>query len=756
MFVHGSTVPSRCAAGRSATLPNDLEIGELFRHSLQSSYAMAENVFAVTQSAPGKSLPTVARSQVKGPSLSYQPDAFELIDDEYVSSGRCLKGMRLRIIGTDGSTCPDFVAGEIQLQTSCLFEGYWDRDGFRRDLFTEDGWYRTGDFGFVANEEVFVIGRMKDIIIVAGQNIFPEDVEIITSQVAGVYPGRVIAFGLDNEDLGTQGIGVVAEMSGEFDSAKARPHGERNPEPDHRIAQCRAARRQCGSTALDRQEHSRQNIAPRYSQSFFGRATGVRHNGGAKFYPILKRSERQRARQLRRSPGGQFATINASFPLASWTLSRCSNSFSCWRRNCRSVSRRNRFSRRILTALIPFSKLLKELRRNVKNPKLQIMLVLALTFVALGGLLKWDPFQHLRAIFAQTSPAQEDALVSSLFTDPNTQEVSNGEHPLANLRKLESSWCSVSNGTRYILTGNSQTFSVLLAPSEARPTQAERSYPDLLLDRLNAAGASVHGYRLSAPNISYMEVLWYLNYLIARPCLLPSEFIVQLNFETFRKTGVREGMLELLEDPNFASSIEQEARSNAPYASTFQQAIDQYNSRMVKQKGNEIGGVASSSKTGLSEALGAGSVLETNVRIVLDRLSLFKTRGQMKGELLDFLYLARVNLLGITPTTKRSLGGGTLTMNVSSLERIGELCKRRHIRLVFFNAPQNPNSPLYRTAADREQYQQIISRLAHEFAEGYYDFENSIPGPMWGVWIDWPRSDSFWTRCAPQARGLDV
>src|SRR5262245_11015470 len=208
-----------------------------------------------------------------------------------------------------------------------------------------------------------------------------------------------------------------------------------------------------------------------------------------------------------------------------------------------------------------FSKRLKESRRKVKNPKLQIVLVLALTFLALWSLLEWEPFRPLRAIFAQAGPAQEDGLVSLLFTDPNTQEDSNGEHPLARLRQLESSWWNASKVKRYILTGNSQTFTVLLAPSEARPTQAERSYPDILLDRLNAAGANVHGYRLSAPNISYMEVLWYLNYLIARPCLLPSEFVVQLNFETFRKTGVREGMLELLEDPNFASSIGLEARS---------------------------------------------------------------------------------------------------------------------------------------------------------------------------------------------------
>jgi hypothetical protein len=373
----------------------------------------------------------------------------------------------------------------------------------------------------------------------------------------------------------------------------------------------------------------------------------------------------------------------------------------------------------------------------VKNSKLQALLTLTLTFTALWGLLAWDPFLHLRNVFAKAGPAQEDARVSFLFTDPNTQEVSNGQRPLESLRKLEFNWYNVQKERRYIITGNSQTLTVMLAPSETRPTEADRTYPDLLLDRLNSAHAGVHGYRLSAPNISYMEVLWYLNYLILHASLIPGEFVVQLNFETFRKTGVREGMLELLEDPEFASAIEEEARSNAPYASTFQKAIDTYKSRLIKQSGSETG-AASTSKTGLVEARGAGGVLETDTRAALDRLSLFKSRGQLKGELLDFLYLTRVNLLGITPTTKRSLGGGTLTINVSSLERVGELCRHNGIRLVFFNAPQNPDVPLYRTSADREEYQQIIARLVNAYGSGYFDFENSIPGPMWGVWIDGP------------------
>ena len=117
----------------------------------------------------------------------------------------------------------------------------------------------------------------------------------------------------------------------------------------------------------------------------------------------------------------------------------------------------------------------------MKNPKLQAVLALALTFAAFWGLLAWDPFRHLRDVFVK--PALEDAKVSFLFIDPNTQEVSSGEHPLESLQKLESGWCNVPKETRYILTGNSQTITVLLAPSEARPTQADRTYPDLLLDR---------------------------------------------------------------------------------------------------------------------------------------------------------------------------------------------------------------------------------------------------------------------------------
>jgi hypothetical protein len=372
----------------------------------------------------------------------------------------------------------------------------------------------------------------------------------------------------------------------------------------------------------------------------------------------------------------------------------------------------------------------------VSYSRIQGILAPLLTLVVLIGLLVCDPCRYLRDLFAKAGQVSEDTRIA-YFTDPNTQEVSNGENPLASLRQLESYWCAFGKDARYIIAGNSQTLTVLLAPSEPQIADADRTYPDLLLDRLNSANAHMHGYRLSAPNISYMEVLWYLNYLILHPCLVPSELVVQLNFDTFRKTGVREGMLELLEDPQFASSIEQEARSPAAYSGMFQQAINKYRTRLASQKGGETG-AAFASNTGLAEARGTGGVIETAVRTTLDKSALFKERRELKSELLDFLYLARVRLLGITPTTKRSIGGGSLTANVSSLERIGELCRTNDIRLVFFNAPQNPNAPLYRSPSDAEDYRRLVSRLAYDHAAMYYDFENSIPGQMWGVWVDGP------------------
>ena len=57
-----------------------------------------------------------------------------------------------------------------------------------------NGWFRTGDLGYLANSELYISGRKKDLIIVGGKNIYPQDIESIVMEVEGVHPGRAVAF----------------------------------------------------------------------------------------------------------------------------------------------------------------------------------------------------------------------------------------------------------------------------------------------------------------------------------------------------------------------------------------------------------------------------------------------------------------------------------------------------------------------------------------------------------------------------------
>ena len=184
--------------------------------SLQACYARAENVFAVTQTPLGEIPRTFGRDHLRQAALTYKQRAFDLVDNVYVSSGKRLAGMEIRIMDPKGGICADKQPGDIQIRTECLFNGYWGSEGFTKNTLSTDGWYSTGDYGFLADDHLFVIGRLKDIIIVAGQNVFPEDVEAVVNTLDEVYTGRVVAFGIPDEQNGTEILVVVAELRGAY------------------------------------------------------------------------------------------------------------------------------------------------------------------------------------------------------------------------------------------------------------------------------------------------------------------------------------------------------------------------------------------------------------------------------------------------------------------------------------------------------------------------------------------------------------
>jgi len=138
----------------------------------------------------------------------------------FVSSGRCLPGNKMRIVSSDGRDLADHEVGEIVIQSDSLFDGYYNRPGLSTAVIKE-GWYWTGDLGFCVDGELYVIGRKKDLIIVAGKNIYPQDIEEIVCRHPAIHDGRAIAFGLYNDDRGTEDIIVAAELESEIEANNA-------------------------------------------------------------------------------------------------------------------------------------------------------------------------------------------------------------------------------------------------------------------------------------------------------------------------------------------------------------------------------------------------------------------------------------------------------------------------------------------------------------------------------------------------------
>jgi acyl-CoA synthetase (AMP-forming)/AMP-acid ligase II len=99
-----------------------------------------------------------------------------------------------------------------------MLTGYYKRPDLTEKAFV-DGWYLTGDLGYLADGELYVTGRKKDLIIVGGKNVYPQDLERLASEVEGVHPGRVVAFGVFNDQIGTEDVVIIAEseFSGEIE-----------------------------------------------------------------------------------------------------------------------------------------------------------------------------------------------------------------------------------------------------------------------------------------------------------------------------------------------------------------------------------------------------------------------------------------------------------------------------------------------------------------------------------------------------------
>ncbi|MCU0486570.1 MAG: AMP-binding protein [Anaerolineales bacterium] len=188
--------------------------------ALTTCYAMAENVFAVSQGGIHRPISTfavdsvdlIAHRKLSPPS---SPDQTATL----LSAGPPIANTNVRILSDRHQPLPEDEIGEIALQSDCMLTGYYNRPDVTHQAFHR-GWLLTGDLGFLHHGEVYVIGRKKDLIIVGGKNIFPQDLENLAYTVKGIHPGRAVAFGLMNDSLGTEEVVIVAECEPGLDDPR--------------------------------------------------------------------------------------------------------------------------------------------------------------------------------------------------------------------------------------------------------------------------------------------------------------------------------------------------------------------------------------------------------------------------------------------------------------------------------------------------------------------------------------------------------
>ncbi len=180
--------------------------------AIATSYAMAENVFAVTQGGIDEpinyDLIELIPFQEQRKAIPYNGSGPSL---SMVSAGKPITEVYVKILGPNGNDLPERHIGEIVINSNCLFNGYYKREDATRTAF-HDGWFLTGDYGYMAEGELYITGRKKDLIIIGGKNIYPKDIETIAMEVDGVHPGRVVAFGIFNETKGTEDVVLIVEI----------------------------------------------------------------------------------------------------------------------------------------------------------------------------------------------------------------------------------------------------------------------------------------------------------------------------------------------------------------------------------------------------------------------------------------------------------------------------------------------------------------------------------------------------------------
>ncbi len=201
--------PATVEAFVAAATPHGMNPGAVF-----CAFGMAEACLAVAFPPVGRGMLTdcVDRDVLESNRFASVVDPDHPNARRFAKLGTAVTGLELRIVDpSDGQVMTEREVGELQIRGSSITSGYFDRPDATAETFDGE-WLKTGDLAYMVDGELVVCGRIKDMIIVGGRNVFPEDVERAVGVISSVRTGNVIAFGvLEHQRSGREGLVVVAE-----------------------------------------------------------------------------------------------------------------------------------------------------------------------------------------------------------------------------------------------------------------------------------------------------------------------------------------------------------------------------------------------------------------------------------------------------------------------------------------------------------------------------------------------------------------
>ncbi|MFT8314181.1 MAG: SDR family NAD(P)-dependent oxidoreductase [Clostridium sp.] len=130
--------------------------------------------------------------------------------------GYVVDGMELRIINSEGEIVPERTIGEIQIKGRNITPGYLNNPQLNSEVFKE-GWFNTGDMGFVVNNRLSITGRMKDIIFVNGQNFYAHDLESRIEALEGVEPGKIAICAWQDEKENSEKVALFSGLTAKLE-----------------------------------------------------------------------------------------------------------------------------------------------------------------------------------------------------------------------------------------------------------------------------------------------------------------------------------------------------------------------------------------------------------------------------------------------------------------------------------------------------------------------------------------------------------